>query len=307
MSDSSSDASSPYGYTPTDWATLTFLCLFSVAGAIHLGQGIIYKYYLVFVTLVIGCILEILGWAARYWSSQNVLAHDAFLIQIIALVIAPVFFSAYCYTILGVAIQALGPQYSLLSPRWYVIIFVSCDFISLVLQAIGGGWAATADSPVPHTPTDIMVGGIIFQLVTMIIFTGLAADFMRRASTKKPLKRRAAVSEVELGTTGSYGEAAQKGSFRESVASSLEDIASKQRKVRGWWFVMLGVAICSLCIIIRGFYRSVELVQGWDGYLIEHEVYQDVLDGIPMVIALASVNVFHPGFFLCRRKGWKNP
>ncbi|ODN78791.1 hypothetical protein, variant [Cryptococcus amylolentus CBS 6039] len=306
MSDDTADASA-YGYTPTAWVALTFICLFSVSDVVHLAQGCFYKYYLVFPTLVIGCTLEIIGWAARYWSSQNVLARDPFLMQIITLIFAPVFFSAYCYTILGVAITALGPQYSLLSPKWYVAVFVSCDVVSLILQAVGGGWAASTDvSPIPHTPTNIMVGGIIFQLVTMIIFSYLAADFMWRAHTKKPFKRRAAAiqqQEIEL----TDAETAQKGSLRDSRASSVEDIAVRQREMRGWWFVMLGVAICSVCIILRGFYRSVELVQGWDGYLIEHEVYQDVLDGIPMFIAIASVNIFHPGFFLPRRQGWKNP
>lgn len=39
-------------------------------------------------------------------------------------------------------IKHLGSQYSLLGAKWYLIIFVIADIISLVLQAVGGGGAA---------------------------------------------------------------------------------------------------------------------------------------------------------------------
>lgn len=59
-----------------------------------------------------------------------------------SLIIGPVFFSAWDYTLLGMCIRHLGPQYSLLGPKWYIIVFVIADIVSLVLQAIGGGGAA---------------------------------------------------------------------------------------------------------------------------------------------------------------------
>ncbi|ODN78320.1 hypothetical protein L202_03964 [Cryptococcus amylolentus CBS 6039] len=308
---------SPYGYTPTEWVTIVFLVIFSVSGAVHLAQGVWGKYYIVFPTLIVGLLLEIIGWVARLWSSRNVLYDTPFLMQIITLIIAPVFFSAYCYTILGVAIQALGKQYSLLRANWYVAIFVTCDVISLVLQAVGGGWAASSDEhPVPHTPTNIMVGGIIFQLVTMIVFCCLAADFMWRAASKKAYKSKLAQAEkereLEMGvvevpdspqTADSDARLAGK-EVNSPYSTSIDDAGERRKRVRGWWFVMLGVGICSICIIVRGIYRTVELLQGWDGYLISHEVYQDVLDGIPMSIAIISINVFHPAHWLSKRRGW---
>ncbi|WVQ75248.1 hypothetical protein IAR50_004860 [Cryptococcus sp. DSM 104548] len=314
MSGGDYEPTSPYGYTPVVWVTIVFLVIFSVSGAVHLGQGVWGKYYILFPTLIVGLLLEIIGWVARYWSSQNVLYDTPFLMQIITLIIAPVFFSAYCYTILGVAIEALGRQYSLLRPKWYVALFVTCDVISLILQAVGGGWAASTDEhPVPHTPTNIMVGGIIFQLVTMIIFCCLAADFMWRAASKRAYRRKLE-REMEMGRievpdsphSGADSEArfADKEGNGAYGVDSIGDAAKRAKMVRGWWFVMLGVGICSICIIVRGIYRTVELLQGWDGYLISHEVYQDVLDGIPMSIAIISINVFHPTFWLSKRRGW---
>ncbi|OWT39239.1 hypothetical protein J008_03205 [Cryptococcus neoformans] len=291
---------SPYGYTPTEWVTIVFIVLFSVSGALHLVQATIFKYWIVFPTIAVGIALEIIGWAGRYWSNQNILYNPPFLMQIITLIIAPVFFSAWDYTILGIAIQNLGRQYSMLAPKAYVALFVTCDVISLILQAVGGGWAASSDFPVPKAPTNIMVAGIIFQLVSMIIFSLLACDFMYRAWRKKPYQRKVRqVVDEPIGETGSGATEGTEGSEGEKF-----DEVERSAVVRGWWWVMAGTAICSLMIIIRGVYRSVELVQGWNGYVISREVYQDCLDGIPMFIAVLSINVFHPGFFLPRRRKW---
>ncbi|OXM78841.1 hypothetical protein C364_03314 [Cryptococcus neoformans Bt63] len=291
---------SPYGYTPTEWVTIVFIVLFSVSGALHLVQATIFKYWIVFPTIAVGIALEIIGWAGRYWSNQNILYNPPFLMQIITLIIAPVFFSAWDYTILGIAIQNLGRQYSMLAPKAYVALFVTCDVISLILQAVGGGWAASSDFPVPKAPTNIMVAGIIFQLVSMIIFSLLACDFMYRAWRKKPYQRKVRqVVDEPIRETGSGATEGTEGSEGEKF-----DEVERSAVVRGWWWVMAGTAICSLMIIIRGVYRSVELVQGWNGYVISREVYQDCLDGIPMFIAVLSINVFHPGFFLPRRRKW---
>ncbi|OXC83530.1 hypothetical protein C345_04240 [Cryptococcus neoformans A2-102-5] len=236
------------------------------------------------------------------------------------------------------SINTLGQQYSFLRPKWYIIIFVTCDFISLILQAVGGGWAASVDPPTPKMPTNIMVGGIIFQLVSMIAFAGLGVDFMQRALRRRAYRGREG-DEVEMlpstpeqatGKEGMYG------------GYAVARVTRGEKEVRRWRWVMVGTGICSIMIIVRGgvlscfiyeisradgisrqgIYRSVELIQGWDGYLITHggqfdrndlsrltgpaEAYQDTLDGIPMIMALLATAVFHPGFFLAPRQGWKS-
>lgn len=92
-------------------------------------------------------------------------------------------------------------------------------------------------------------------------------------------------------------------------------------EMRRWWIMAGGVAVASAMIITRGVYRSIELVQGWDGYLITHEIYQvssflveqcadrvlirqNVLDGIPMVIAVAVFNVINPLWVLPKKEKW---
>ncbi|KAL6716940.1 hypothetical protein ACLMJK_004852 [Lecanora helva] len=58
--------------------------------------------------------------------------------------------------------------------------------------------------------------------------------------------------------------------------------------------LILAVTFSSFCIMVRNYYRAVELAQGWDGYLITHEVYFAVLDGALMVMAVVVFNVFFP-------------
>lgn len=64
--------------------------------------------------VAIGGVGEILGWAGRLWSAKNPSAHDAFLIQIVDLIIAPCFFSAMLYGTTGGLIRVVGPEFSLL-------------------------------------------------------------------------------------------------------------------------------------------------------------------------------------------------
>lgn len=71
-----------------------------------------------------------------------------------SLILGPVFFSAWDYTILGHCIKVLGPQYSLIKPNMYLIIFIIADIISLVLQAVGGGGAAVQAQNFEDTSTN---------------------------------------------------------------------------------------------------------------------------------------------------------
>ena len=54
----------------------------------------------------------------------------------------------------------------------------------------------------------------------------------------------------------------------------------------------------AFCIIVRNFYRAIELSQGWKGYLITHEVYFAVLDGALMAMVRTSL-AHYPLFCSC--------
>jgi len=58
--------------------------------------------------------------------------------------------------------------------------------------------------------------------------------------------------------------------------------------------LILSTTFSAFCIIVRNFYRAVELAQGWKGYLITHEVYFAVLDGALMALAVGIFNIAFP-------------
>jgi len=54
------------------------------------------------------------------------------------------------------------------------------------------------------------------------------------------------------------------------------------------------MVLAIVCMITRGVYRSIELLQGWRGFLNTHQVYIIALDGALMVIAVVALNVCNP-------------
>jgi hypothetical protein len=97
---------------------------------------------------------------------------------IICLTIAPVFFAASIYLILSRIIVHYGIHHARISPKAISLTFMSCDFIALVLQATGGAIADTSSTPQgSHVGTHIMVGGLGFQVLSLLLFIALAVEF----------------------------------------------------------------------------------------------------------------------------------
>ncbi|KAL1618954.1 hypothetical protein SLS56_010325 [Neofusicoccum ribis] len=258
------DIDTSYGYVPSEAAGITFIALFGVTTLLHLGQSIWSRQWWTLL-FALGGLTEVIGWIGRTWSASCPYNNDAFLMQITTLIIAPTFWTAALYIILGRLIALSGPHTSPLTPRTYLIIFCTCDIVSLVLQAIGGGMASVASSANPPedtaTGTNIMVAGIVFQMAAITVFCALFVVFIQRV-------RRAE-------KTG------------QGVALS-----------RGTKILIAATSTCIIFIYVRSIYRTIELLQGWDGYLITHEPYFIVLDGAMMVAAAAVFNAVHPARFL---------
>ncbi|KAJ5692836.1 RTA1-domain-containing protein [Penicillium macrosclerotiorum] len=253
--------STSYGYIPTKGAGIAFCILFGLSMVLHIIQ-FCWKRAWWCSLFSIGCMVEVLGWAGRTWAADCPYNSTAFMIQISTLIIAPTFFTAGIYILLGRFIQIFGPESSMLSPKLYLWIFCTCDVVSLIIQAAGGGMASSESNEVNGDTapgTNTMVAGIVFQLVSLTIFVVCAADFLRRSLH---------LGHLRTLTTGKLS-------------------------------YQLGAMVLSVvCIYIRSIYRTIELSQGWSGYLITHESYFIGLDGVMMVIAVVVFNIFHPGWLL---------
>ncbi|KAJ9115829.1 hypothetical protein QFC22_004970 [Naganishia vaughanmartiniae] len=264
---------SPYGYIPSSGVCITAIVLFAVSTAVHAAQAIYYSiqrrrrsraiatiaptdgdvdvasgqvvsnvwtrqpsYWWILATLVPGGLLEIVGWAG-------------------SLILAPCFFSAFDYTLLGLCIKHLGEDYSLLNSKWYMILFVIADVISLVIQAVGGGRAAVQSQNYEDTTTstNIMVAGIVFQLAAIVVFVILGADFIFRLASNKPYVRRARTVQAE--------KSEKAGEVEPHLRSGMTT-AEEQNERKRWMVLLATVFFSALMIVMRGVYRTIELLQG---------------------------------------------
>jgi len=142
--------------------------------------------------------------------------------------------------------------------------FMTCDFLSLLLQAVGGAIADTAEylSALQDTGINIMIAGLILQVVGLSAFLIVCADFFLRC-------RRGnldmAPEKVEL---------RRKTLFKLTVGS-------------------LGLA--TVAVLIRSIFRVIELWQGFEGELWNNELDFMILDGAMVAIATICLTAFHPG------------
>ncbi|KAI0263773.1 RTA1 like protein-domain-containing protein [Gloeopeniophorella convolvens] len=258
---------SQYHYIPTEWICIVFVTLFGLSTLIHTLQGIHYRLWWLLPTAVLCGLLEVIGWSGRLWSSQNPFLSTPFLMQIATTIIAPTPLVAANFILLGRIIQRLGPQYSRLTPKRYTAIFLSCDIIALVVQSIGGGLASGTQ---PTLGGNIALGGIVFQLVAIIVYSALAAEFLTRYIRDRPM-RYARVGAAPRGST---------------------DRLMKR--------MLYAMSLMTVFILIsrRSVYRTIELSDGWNGKIISTQWLFNVFDGTMIVLAMWTLNIFHPGILL---------
>lgn len=100
---------------------------------------------------------------------------------LIPLTIGPAFFSASIYVCLARIVKVHGEDISRIRPNTYTIIFVSCDILSLILQAAGGALTSIADTQsLSDTGVNIMIAGLAFQVFSLALFMALSLEFAFR-------------------------------------------------------------------------------------------------------------------------------
>lgn len=127
---------------------------------------------------------------------------------------APVFFCSALYVLLSqvyvevyiqpvslkslltsrLSINFIDSSISRFSPRLFYWIFIPCDIISLILQAVGGALSCVGENESDiDVGVDISLAGLIFQVVTLVIFCALFADYLLtcyKSSAKSRISNR---------------------------------------------------------------------------------------------------------------------
>ena len=142
--------------------------------------------------------LEVIGYVGRVLVHVNPFDNNAFLIYLICVTIAPALLTAAIYLCLARIVTVYGAHLSWIRPRTYTLIFCSCDLLSLVLQGLGGGIAATANSTSgKNLGKNIMVAGLVFQVASLLLFAACCGEFAWRLRKNKAARNPKFTSLVE--------------------------------------------------------------------------------------------------------------
>lgn len=169
-----------YGYYPNLPGNIVLLVVFGICTIAQIAMGIRYRIVAFSTVVGIACFGELVGYAGRIIMHDNPWSSTGFRIQIVCLILAPSFLAAGVYLTLKHIVLVLGPEKSRIQPKLYTWIFISCDVGSILLQAAGGGVAASGTGDLINVGNNIMIAGIAFQVATMFICLCLAADFAFR-------------------------------------------------------------------------------------------------------------------------------
>ncbi|KAA8910582.1 RTA1 like protein-domain-containing protein [Sphaerosporella brunnea] len=250
-----------YRYTPSLAAATIFMLAFFATSILHAVQLFRTKTWY-FIPLLIGALMEAIGYIGRMQSAHDTNSLGPYMQQSLLLLIAPSLFAASIYMVLGRLIRVVGAErYSLFSPRWLTKIFVAGDVFSFFMQSSGGGiMASSKTSSAMKTGQNVVIGGLIVQILFFSVFMLVAVIF-----------------HVRIRSTPTV------------LASTLQ-----QHGRRGWITLLYVLYVASALILVRSLFRVVEYAEGNDGDLLKHEVFLYVFDSTLMLGALVLFNAVHP-------------
>ncbi|KAK0460255.1 RTA1 like protein-domain-containing protein [Desarmillaria tabescens] len=268
-----------YGYVPEQTDCIVFLVLFSVSTALHFVQAIAFRQLWVFPTIFLCGVAEIIGWSCRLWSYNNVFLIRPFEVQYFCLMIAPVFLFAANIVIFVRIVQRLGPWYSPLKPRYYLIIFAFFAVVAAIVMTVGLGVALGAvpglDLDQVNTGVNVVLAGVAIHLFALVLYLTLSGFFFIRHSLDLPSS--------------------------EAVESSQGTIIPRSPWDKQVLVLSLALMFDMTCILVRTIYRTLELSYGIFGRYMVTERFVVAMDAAMMVAAMVLWNLVHPALFMKRR------
>ena len=168
-------------YIPNLAGNVLYAGIFGLLLACQFFLGIRHKTWGYLTGMAFGLALEIVGYVGRIMLHNNIFDKNSFIIYLIGVTIGPAFLTASIYLCLGRIITVFSIPLALLKPRTITLVFIFCDFISLLLQAIGGAIASTANtSSASQSGVNIMIAGLASQVISLFIFAVLGGHFAFR-------------------------------------------------------------------------------------------------------------------------------
>ncbi|KAI5816859.1 RTA1 like protein-domain-containing protein [Pyronema omphalodes] len=249
-----------YRYTPTLIGAVIFSACFFIVSFIHAWKIIRTKTWY-FIPMLIGSLMEALGYIGRAQSHFKPHSLGPYLLQSLLLLIAPALFAASIYMILGRLILVLSASHHSPIPiRWLTKLFVLGDVISFLMQSAGGGIMAGGTLESMKRGEKIVIGGLFVQVLFFAVFVVVAIVF----------------------------------NIRINWEPTVESSSVQRRGRNGWGTLLKTLYWASGAILVRSVFRVVEYVQGNGGYLMRNEVWLYVFDAVLMLGVIAVFCWVHP-------------
>ncbi|KAH6693498.1 RTA1 like protein-domain-containing protein [Plectosphaerella plurivora] len=269
-----------YGDYFTLGATATYATILGGFLAAQVPLAIRAKTWSYSAWLAAGTGFEFIGYVCRSVMSKNPWNFEAFIAQNLCLVLGPTLVAASISITFKHIVLWYGPEHSLIRPRFYPWVFVGTDFISICIQAAGGGIASGAgtDASAFKLGNNMLLAGVSFQVVNMTFCGGLILAYVWRRRKAGPThdtnKRGRSLPPCARGTP-------------EDVSRS-----GKRAKMFIW-----GLAVAYVAIVARCIYRIPEMAMGWGSTLMQNEATFMSLDGAMLIVACGLLTILHPAIF----------
>ncbi|KAK5047202.1 hypothetical protein LTR84_006724 [Exophiala bonariae] len=253
-------------YLPNVAANALFVALFFIGLVAQAFLGWRHRTWGFSTALVLGIILEVVGYGGRIGLHYNVFTQTWFIMYLCCLTLAPAFFSAAVYLSLSRLLAIYGEGLCYFKGRTITLTFILCDFVSLVLQAAGGAIASTAQTHERRNMgVNIMIAGLSSQVAATTAFSLLCLHIMWNLR-KNPSKINPATEDFRRG---------------------------KAIRMFIW-----AIVIATATILARCSFRVAELSEGFKGALANDEVLYMIFEAVMMVICVFVLTVGHPGLTL---------
>ncbi|TVY33551.1 Protein RTA1 [Lachnellula subtilissima] len=167
-----------YRYHPSLVAAAIFVACFAITTLLHIVQAARARTYY-FIPLIIGGLLECIGYVGRALAHNNETNMSIFIMQTLTLLVAPALFAASIYMILGRLVLATrGESLAPIRASRLTKIFVCGDVVAFLVQAGGGG--LMAQQKTQDSGKFIVLAGLFIQIIFFGIFVITSSIFHKR-------------------------------------------------------------------------------------------------------------------------------
>ncbi|KZT62425.1 hypothetical protein CALCODRAFT_407356, partial [Calocera cornea HHB12733] len=255
-------------YVPSFALALVAVILYALVTVLLIGRMFQFKAWW-FIALILGGVMESLGFGARARNAQDLNNVTLYKMQLACTILAPIFTAAAEYILLGRIMGYVGARFSLFRPGLVSWVFIISDAISFLIQ-VGGAAALLAkpDTGPNSTPAQLQNAQNLLNLGDNILLAGLA---------------------VNLGSFVIF-----------IVQVTWFDYKTRTQGAPGgrWRTLLWALYVSSVLVLIRQVYRVIEFSQGWFGFLPTHEGYFFGLDSLVILLASAVYIWYWPNRYI---------